>query len=484
MNAVEALRVRTARFLAIYVAAHLPLVVGLEWLMQGSPGWQSGVMTGIAAATGFMAFQGGGAAQRLFLAVAMMLTVSCVLAAMRGDPWQIDVHMYFFASLAMLVAFCDWRAILAATVTVALHHLILNFVLPALVFPDGAALGRVVLHAVIVLIEAGVLIVVARYLAQALTNAEQALNAANEATEAARAASQHEIEAQTRAKAERDTMRSGIAAQFEQAVASLVDDVSVKSEQAANLAQTMVQQAHRSSGSAGEAAEASRAALSDAQSITQAATELSASVSEVLGQARRSADITASAVTQADGTSQSVLELSTAAQKIGDIIQLINEIAGQTNLLALNATIEAARAGEAGKGFAVVASEVKNLATQTARATEEISAQISAIQAATGRAVDAIHGIADTIREIKSISDEMAHAVERQGSATQEIARSAQGMSQSSQTTATIIESVRGTADESGSSADMLSNAAQALRQQSGKLHGEVQGFLKSVLRS
>jgi methyl-accepting chemotaxis protein len=484
MNAVEALRARTARFLAINIAAHLPLVVAIEWLVQGSPGWQSGVMAAIAAATGFMAIQGSGAAQRLFLAVAMMLTVSCVLGAMQGASWQIDIHMYFFAALAILVAFCDWRAILAATVTVALHHLILNFALPSIVFPDGGALGRVVLHAVIVLIEAGVLILVARYLAEALTKAEQALAAANEATEAARTASQHEMEAQTRAKVERDNMRSGIAAQFEKAVGALVDDVSAKSEQAAKLAEAMTRHAHKSSDDAGNAAEASRTALNEAQAITQAAQELSASVSQILGQARRSADITASAVTQADGTSQSVLELSTAAQKIGDIIQLINEIAGQTNLLALNATIEAARAGEAGKGFAVVASEVKNLATQTARATEEISTQISAIQTATGRAVEAIHGIANTIREIKSISDEMSHAVELQGGATQEIAKSAQGMSHSTQTTATIIEGVRGTAGESGGSADMLSNAAQALLQQSGKLRGEVQTFLKSVLQS
>ncbi len=483
MNAVEALRARTARFLALYIAAHLPLVIALEWMMQGSPAWQSGVMAAIAISTGFMAFRSSGAAQHMFLAVAMMLTVSCLVGTMQGHPWQIDVHMYFFASLAMLVAFCDWRAILAATVAVALHHLILNFAVPALVFPGGGALGRVVLHAVVVLIEAGVLIMVARYLSQALTDGEQALTAANEATEASRAASQHELEAQARAKAERDSMRSGIAAQFEKAVGSLVDDVSAKSEQAAKLAATMVQQAHQSSGSAGNAAEASRAALNDAQSITHAAQELSASVTEILGQARRSADITASAVTQADGTSQSVLELSTTAQKIGDIIQLINDIAGQTNLLALNATIEAARAGEAGKGFAVVASEVKNLATQTARATEDISAQISAIQSATGRAVEAIHGIANTIREIKTISDEMTHAVELQGGATQEIAKSAQGMSHSTQSTATIIEGVRNSATSSGSSADMLSNAAQALLQQSGKLRGEVHGFLKSVLQ-
>src|SRR5262249_23309723 len=154
---------------------HLPVVVGLEWLIQGSPGWQSGAMALIATATGIMALQNHGAAQRLFLSVAMMLTVSCLVGVMQDHPWQIDTHMYFFAGLAMLMAFCDWRAILAATVTVALHHLILNFTLSALVFPGGSALGRVVLHAVIVLIEAGALIVLARYLAEALTKAENAL---------------------------------------------------------------------------------------------------------------------------------------------------------------------------------------------------------------------------------------------------------------------------------------------------------------------
>jgi methyl-accepting chemotaxis protein len=483
MNAVEILRVRTARFMGLYIMTHLPLVVALEWLVRGSVGWLSAVMAAIAVFAGLMAFQSSSAAQRLFLSIAMMLTVSCILGAMEGHPWQMDIHMYFFAALAMVVAFCDWRPIMAGTVTIALHHLILNFVLPSLVFTGGGTLGRVVLHAVIVLIEAGVLILVARYLTQSLTNAEQTLIAANQATEAARIASQHEQEAQSRAKEERDTMRSGIAAEFERAVGALVDDVTAKSEQAAKLAEAMTRQAHQSTMGAGEAESASRTTLSEAGMITQAAQELSTSVSEILGQARRSADITASAVTQADGTSQSVLELSTAAQKIGDIIQLINEIAGQTNLLALNATIEAARAGEAGKGFAVVASEVKNLATQTARATEDISTHISAIQGATGKAVEAIHSIANTIREIKAISDQMTHAVELQGSATQEIAKSAQGMSQSTQSTANIIEGVRNAAHDSGASADKLSNAAQALLQQSGKLRGEVQGFLKSVLR-
>ncbi len=137
MNAVEVLRVRTARFMGLYIMAHLPLVVALEWLVRGSVGWLSAVMAAIAAFAGFMAFQSSSAAQRLLLSIAMMLTVSCILGAMEGHLWQMDIHMYFFAALAMVVAFCDWRPIMAATVTVALHHLILNFVLPALVFPGG-----------------------------------------------------------------------------------------------------------------------------------------------------------------------------------------------------------------------------------------------------------------------------------------------------------------------------------------------------------
>src|SRR4030095_652679 len=169
---------------------------------------------------------------------------------------QMTTHMYFFASLAMVVAFCDWRPIIAGTVTIALHHLILNFVLPSLVFTGGGTIGRVILHAVIVLIEAAVLIWVARFLTKALTEAEQSLVAANDATESARAAGQHEQEAQARAKDERDTMRRTIAGDFERAVGALVDDVTAKSEQAAKLAETMTRHTHQSASSADDAAKA------------------------------------------------------------------------------------------------------------------------------------------------------------------------------------------------------------------------------------
>jgi len=204
-------------------------------------------------------------------------------------------------------------------------------------------------------------------------------------------------------------------------------------------------------------------------------------VAEIQRQAQRSNEITARAVEQAGLTSSSVAELTSAAQKIGDIIHLINDIASQTNLLALNATIEAARAGEAGKGFAVVAGEVKSLAGQTAKATEEISAQIGAIQVATSKSADAIRTIADIIGEISGIAQEISSSVEQQNQATREIANSAQSVSLRTGETTEIISHVQAVASDTGSTATEVSSAVQSLVTQSTHLQQEVQKFLRSL---
>src|SRR5215510_692278 len=165
MNAVESLRNRTARLLVIFICLHFPLILLVDWLRNGTPGIVSGIAAVIAIATGVMTFAVKGVAVRYFQAAAMPLTVATLVAALNGHPWQIDMHMYFFASLAMLTAFCEWPVILIATATIAVHHLSLNFILPAAVFPNGGDFFRVVMHAVIVLIEAGVLIFVSRHMA-------------------------------------------------------------------------------------------------------------------------------------------------------------------------------------------------------------------------------------------------------------------------------------------------------------------------------
>jgi len=186
-------------------------------------------------------------------------------------------------------------------------------------------------------------------------------------------------------------------------------------------------------------------------------------------------------VNEAGRTNERVHALAEAAQKIGDVVKLINDIASQTNLLALNATIEAARAGEAGKGFAVVASEVKSLATQTAKATEDIASQVAAIQGATGGAVVAIRGIGTTIGEVKAIATTIASAVEEQGAATQEIARNVQQAASGTAEVSNNIGGVTQAANDTGAAAGQVLSASQDLARQGEVLRGEVSQFLANI---
>ncbi len=229
------------------------------------------------------------------------------------------------------------------------------------------------------------------------------------------------------------------------------------------------------------AASASEEASSNVQTVAAASEELSASIAEISQQVSRAATIAGRAVDEARQTDETVQGLSVAAQKIGEVVKLINDIAGQTNLLALNATIEAARAGEAGKGFAVVASEVKSLATQTAKATEEISSQIASVQGVTKQTVDAIKRIGGTIGEVSAVATSIASAVEEQGAATQEISRNTQ---QAAQRTKDVSENVAGVtegANATGAAASGVKSAAESLSEQAERLRGQVNDFLGKI---
>jgi methyl-accepting chemotaxis protein len=217
------------------------------------------------------------------------------------------------------------------------------------------------------------------------------------------------------------------------------------------------------------------------QTVAAAAEELTASIHEISRQVAQSAKITGKAVDDARRTDTIVRALADGAQKIGDVVQLITGIAAHTNLLALNATIEAARAGDAGKGFAVVASEVKSLAGQTAKATEEIGAQIRQIQDATGEAVQAINAIGTTIEEVNVIASNIAAAVEEQGAATAEIARNVQQTAASTQKVTVTIASVSQAANDTGAAAGQVLSAAGGLSQQASQLTNEVNDFVAGV---
>ncbi|MFZ5738949.1 MAG: methyl-accepting chemotaxis protein [Pseudomonadota bacterium] len=272
-----------------------------------------------------------------------------------------------------------------------------------------------------------------------------------------------------------------LAHQFEAAVGEVIRAVSSASTELEASATTLTSSAQRAQEVTTSVAAASEQASANVQSVASATEEMASSVTEISRQVQDSARIAHEAVTQAQWTNERVAELSQAATRIGDVVELINTIAGQTNLLALNATIEAARAGEAGRGFAVVAAEVKALAEQTAKATGEISQHIGGIQAATHESVDAIREIGATISKMSEIASTIASAVEEQGAATQEISRNVQQAAQGTQQVSASVVDVQRGANETGSASTQVLSAAQSLANDSNRLKMEVGKFLETV---
>ena len=272
-----------------------------------------------------------------------------------------------------------------------------------------------------------------------------------------------------------------MADRFERQVKQVVDGVSSSATEMQATAQQMSTTAEETTRQSASVATASDEATANVQTVAATAEELSASIAEIGRQVNQSAKIAANAVEEAETTNDTVQGLAAAASKIGEVVELINNIAGQTNLLALNATIEAARAGEAGKGFAVVAGEVKNLANQTAKATQDISDQILAIQTETNDAVGAIERIRDVITEVNEIATTIATAVEQQGVSTQEIARNVQQAARGTQDVNQNIESVSRAASETGSAASQVLSASQDMSRQAEGLRSEVDRFLREV---
>ncbi len=479
MKQIANMRAKTAILVLGLLGLHVPIVLAIG-LMRGDD-WIPGTALAAAAFIVPLALffrNRTGLDTRLTIAVAMIGSISAIVFQLEGHPWQVDVHMYYFASLAVLVAFADIRVILIATVTLALHHLVLNFALPAAVFAGGSSLPRVIMHAVIVLIEAGVLILAIQALTNALTASEEAAKESDEAREAQAQAAEERARLEAQAADLRRQAVTEVADSLESEVGQIADTLSHAASSLHDNAEMLNRSMQELSSTSDAVGHGTNSAMERIRTAAQASESLTQAISAIGDEVDGATVVTRAAVTQAEKTDATVAGLAKSAEKIGDVLQLIQDIAEQTNLLALNATIEAARAGEAGKGFAVVATEVKNLATQTAQATETIAKQISEIQREAGDAITAIREISESIGKIDQIATGIGADLRTQIDETRSITAEVNEADQQSVLVVDGISAVTENAHATGEATTDMVQRSDAMTSHADQLRQSVAGFI------
>ncbi len=476
-----AFQLKVAYALTALAVLHVPLLAGVAWFLASDFWLLTGAGALLAAVPAIFLFM-----NRPVPLIAMSLSVTLVgqtsllVYAFSGHPWQVEMHFYYFAVLAMLSGFVGWRALTLAASLIAVHHLSLNFLMPEALYPGGGNLGRVLMHALVVVVETGMLIGIGHTIRAAFEAADESRHDAERAVaELEKVGNRREKDlSATQMKADQiGDMISRFKREIEESTGLLHDAAKDLQSNADGLSSAAVR-ANEQSASAVTASEETAMKVNSAASAGE---ELAHTISEVGANASQSSRAAAAAVSEAETTNRTIDEMASVANEISKVTELINSIAGQTNLLALNATIEAARAGDAGRGFAVVAQEVKALAAQTAKATQEIASRIEAMQSTTHRSVSAIQSISGTIRELDEFSARIAAAVEQQAMAAKEIAGNVNAAATGVDAVSHAINEIEGIANNTAAAAVQLRQSAMSVSGQTEKIKSRVTAFAEEL---
>ncbi len=416
--------------------------------------------------------------------VSSILTMGQVMLlvyAYAGHPYQADMHMYFFAMLAVLAGWLDWRIFLPASLAIVLHHLAFSLLQPSGVFLNGNQIDRVLLHGLIVAVQSVALSWLVWSLRQSLEISERERDKADAARTAADEARRHLAETTERSALVRRQVLHAVADDFEREIAGIARDVIASVQSLRIASQQMKSGALEVSERSNAASESSRHTSTNVVAVTQGTAELASSFAEVDRQVTETTRVVGETTRQARAVLATVGELSRKAGQVGDITDAISTIAKHTNLLALNASIEAARLGRSGGGFTIVAQEIKSLANQTWRATEEIQSQIGAIRESSSDAIGAIDAMNATIGSLNQISSNVATVVEQQNAAAAGIAQIIRRAADETVFAAGHIDIVSRIAAETDEAASHVAESADKLSRQSAHLDAEVAQFLGRI---